>query len=239
MRALIGFNNLPNQPTSFQVSGKPSNGQYCLFFLFVFRSVFFCFFCLETEVFPVIPSQAYSVSMWPSSKRDIFKPCPCTELQRVNHKFIAGQNKFKNYSVQRLLYFKGPYYERKRQHIEGPMKHTFQEEAETLLSSGGCKQRAKMSFSADLRCKFGSEDAICGTWKPSSGVGIKTYQINLSGIDGMERRVGSDLDFTRGPGFTTECIADVQSKYNKYLETWGRSLSVKSKLSVNMRLSES
>lgn len=55
----------------------------------------------------------------------------------------------------------------------------------------------------------------------------------------MERRVGSDLDFTRGPGFTTVCIADVQSKCTKYLETWGRSLSVKSKLSVNMRLSES
>lgn len=54
----------------------------------------------------------------------------------------------------------------------------------------------------------------------------------------MERRVGSDLDFTRVPGFTTVFIADVQSKY-KYLETWGRSLSVKSKLSVNMRLSES
>lgn len=85
---------------------------------------------LVTGVFPVIPSQAYSVSMWPSSKRDIFKPCPCTELQRFNHKFIAGQNKFKNYSVQRLLYFRGPYYERKR-HIP-----TYRRSNEAYVSGG-------------------------------------------------------------------------------------------------------
>lgn len=41
-----------------------------------------------------------------------------------------------------------------------------------------------------------------------SGAGSKTYQINLSGIDGMERRVGSDLDFT----FSTVFIADVLSR---------------------------